>query len=106
MAGAVIRVWAGEKPAGELAGIYARRLRLVERRGTPQIGFADAVRTLTERGHEAIRIAAVDGADPPYHVQLFLNQTATKVIACLGVDQRWKAERSGQHPAPTPEQSV
>src|SRR5690242_3411559 len=49
MAGAAIRVWAVDTPAVEVAGIYARRLRLLERRGIPQIGFADAVRTLTER---------------------------------------------------------
>jgi hypothetical protein len=106
MAGAAIRVWASETPAVELAGIYARRLCLVERRGTAQVGFADAVRTLAGRGHASIRIGAVDVADPPYHFQLFLNQTATEVIACLGIDQGWKAERSGRHSTSTPEQSV
>jgi len=86
--------------------MYARRLRLAERSGAALIGFADAVRTLAERGHPSIRFGAVDVANPPHHFQLFFNQTATEVIACLGVDQSWKAERSGRRSTPIPEQSV
>jgi hypothetical protein len=87
IAGAVIRVWAGGTPAVELAGIHARRLRLVERNGTPEIGFADAVRTQGRPRSRVQQIGAVDVTDPPYHFQLFLNKTATSVIACLSVDQ-------------------
>jgi hypothetical protein len=91
-------VWAVDSPAVEVAGVYARRLRLLERRGIAHIAFAEAVRTLTERCHEVVRIGAVEVADPPYHFQLFLNQTATEVIACLGVAQAGKQK----DPAKTP----
>ncbi|GAA1553242.1 hypothetical protein GCM10009827_087420 [Dactylosporangium maewongense] len=89
-AGANIQVWEGSTPASELAAIYARRLRLVQRRGTSEVGFADAVQSLRARGDESILIGAVDVHDPPYHFQLFLNVSATRLIACLGVDQRWR----------------
>jgi hypothetical protein len=34
-----------------------------------------------------VRIGAVEVQHPAYHFQLFLNGSATVLIACLGVDQ-------------------
>ncbi|MEU0561275.1 hypothetical protein [Dactylosporangium sp. NPDC006015] len=89
-AGAVIRVWDGGTPASTLAAIYVRRLRLIHQRGTPEVGFAEAVQALRACGDELVRIGAVDVQHPSYHFQLFLNLSATVVIGCLGVDQGWK----------------
>ncbi|GAA0930903.1 hypothetical protein Vau01_125500 [Virgisporangium aurantiacum] len=88
-AGAAMQVWDEGVPASELARIYARRLRLTRRNGTPEMGFTDAVQALHAYGEERVRIGAVKAADPPYHFQLFLNESATSLIACLGVDQSW-----------------
>jgi hypothetical protein len=89
-AGANIQVWKGGTPAAAVAAIYARRLRLVQRKGTSEVGFAEAVQSLRACGDEPVLIGAVDIDDPPYHFQLFLNVSATRLVACLGVDQRWK----------------
>ena len=51
--------------------------------------ITQAVDELRSRGEDLVRIGAVDTDNPPYHFQLFLNEDATTVIACLGVDQSW-----------------
>lgn len=89
-AGALIRVWDTGTPASELATTYARRLRLVQRRGTPEVGFADAVRAPRAHGDRTVRLGAVELHDPPWHFQLFVDMSGTGLVACLGVDQRWK----------------
>ncbi|GAA1028881.1 hypothetical protein GCM10009557_15500 [Virgisporangium ochraceum] len=86
------RYWVDEDtvPASALATIYARRDRLTRRKGIQSLGFTEAVETLRSRGDDPICIGAVDTDDPPYHFQLFLDEGATTVVACLGVDQSWK----------------
>ncbi|GLL08773.1 hypothetical protein GCM10017581_105460 [Dactylosporangium matsuzakiense] len=55
-AGAIIRVSDGGTPASALAAMYTRRLRLIQRRGTPEIGFAEAVRALHACGEAGARV--------------------------------------------------
>jgi hypothetical protein len=85
------RFWVTEhtQTASPLVAIYARRDRQTRGRAIPTLGFARAVDDLRDRGDDLIRIGAVDTDDPPYHFQLFLNEDATLVVACLGVDQSW-----------------
>jgi hypothetical protein len=91
------RFWVTDstQPASELATTYARRERRIRQRGIPTLGFAEAVTALRDRGDGLVRLGAVDTDDPPYHFQLFINGDGTAMIACLGVDQAWKANRNG-----------
>jgi hypothetical protein len=86
------RFWATERtqPASALVALYARHDRPTRRRGIPTLGFTQAVDDLRARGDDPVRVGAVDIEDPPYHFQLFLNEDATAVVACLGVDQSRK----------------
>ena len=101
LAGAQFWVTDGTQPASTLVSLYARRDRRTRQRGIPTVGFADAVAELDARGDDLVRIGAVDEDEPPYHFQLFLDEHATTVVACLGVDQRWKAQRHATEPATT-----
>jgi hypothetical protein len=38
----------------------------------------------------------VDVDEPPFHFQLFLDEHAKAVVACLGVDQSWKLRGDGE----------
>jgi hypothetical protein len=91
LAGARFWIDDGEVPASRLATIYHRRDRLTRAKGIQSRGFTAAVEALQSHGEEPICIGAVDIDDPPYHFQLFLNANLTAVVACLGVDQRWRA---------------
>ena len=87
LAGASYVVWEPSQPAANLARIYAMRLATTQKNGTETIGFADAVDELRAHGDTPVRIGAVDIDEPPYHFQLFLDEHATAIVACLGVDQ-------------------
>jgi hypothetical protein len=52
-----------------------------------------AVDDLPASGDNLVRLCAVDTDDRPYHFQLFLNEDATAVVACLGVDESWNSRR-------------
>ncbi|MET7420888.1 hypothetical protein [Dactylosporangium sp. NPDC005555] len=69
--GADVRVWDEDTQVSALVEIYAWRLRLIQRRGTPEVGFAEAVQALRACSDEFVRIGAVDVQHPPYHFQLF-----------------------------------
>lgn len=62
------------------------------------VGFAEAVADLRARGGDLVRVGGVEIEDPPYQFQLYLNEHASAVVACLGVDQ----SRSPHGPAGTP----
>jgi hypothetical protein len=87
------RFWVDDLPypASALVKTYARREGSTQKRGIATLGFADAVAALRALSEQGVRIGAVDVDDPPYHYQLFLNEAGTAAIACLGVDQSWKA---------------
>ncbi len=88
LAGAEIEVPGGTVQADRIAAIYARRERHVRRAGIATVGFAAAVEVLTNLGSEPIRMGAVKVGDSSYHFQLFFDEAAAAVIACLGVQQR------------------
>jgi hypothetical protein len=96
LAGASFWVTDHTQTASIFAAIYARRDRHTRERGIETLGFTRAVDDLRACGEEPVCVGAVDLDDPPYHFQLFLNEDATAVVACLGVDQSWKTPR---HPA-------
>jgi len=86
------RFWVDERsrPASTLVPIYNRRDRLTKRQGILTVGFTSAVDQLRALEDGLARIGAVDQDEPPYHFQLFLNEAATAIVACIGVDQSWK----------------
>jgi hypothetical protein len=83
------RMWVSgdAQPASGLARIYQRRAGHTQRRGIPTLGFSAAVQALHEYGERPVRLGAVDIDDPPYHFQLFFEESLTSIVACLGVDQ-------------------
>jgi len=93
LAGARYSVTSQPGPASRLAEIYALREEGTHLRGVATIGFIETVNRLRDRDEEPVRVAAVDTDDPPYHFQLFLDEHATAVLACFGVDQSWNPNR-------------
>jgi hypothetical protein len=81
-------VYAERMAAEQLANSYARRMRAMERAGTPTVGFPEAVEALRAHAPGDVVIGSVTVDEPPIHFQLFLTATADTLVACLGVDQR------------------
>ena len=94
-AGAEFVIWDGTAETSALASIYARRERHTRRIGLPTLGFPEAVTRLRDHREPRLTLGQVRAEDPPFHFQLFLDQAATEVIACPGVD-RDPAHRTGR----------
>jgi hypothetical protein len=87
-AGADYVVWDDTVPADQLARSYSRRAQHMAKIGTPMLGGDDAIAQLQFAGGRPLRIGEAKVEDPPTHFQLFLTADATRVVACLGIDQR------------------
>ncbi len=87
-AGADYVVWDDTVPADQLARSYSRRAQHMAKIGTPMLGGDDAIARLQISGDRPLRIGEAKVEDPPTHFQLFLTADATRVVACLGIDQR------------------
>ena len=87
-AGADYIVWDDTVPADQLARSYSRRAQHMAKIGTPMLGGDDAIARLQISGDRPLRIGEAKVEDPPTHFQLFLSADATRVVACLGIDQR------------------
>ncbi|MEV0127105.1 hypothetical protein AB0H83_01370 [Dactylosporangium sp. NPDC050688] len=87
-AGADYVVWDDTVPADALARSYSRRTQHMAKIGTPMLGGDDAVASLRVSGDQPLRIGEAKVEDPPTHFQLFLTADASRVVACLGIDQR------------------
>ncbi|WP_327122099.1 hypothetical protein OG206_32250 [Streptomyces sp. NBC_01341] len=75
----------GPTPADHLARIYRRRLRLTQKRGQPTLALAATVDLLFQAAEEPLRIGRINAADTSWTFMLFLNASATAVLACTGV---------------------
>src|SRR4051794_2957232 len=87
-AGADYVVWDDTVPADQLARTYSLRTRHMAKIGTPMLGSEDTIARLQIAGARPLRIGEAKVEDPPTHFQLFLSADATRVVACLGIDQR------------------
>jgi hypothetical protein len=87
-AGAEYVVWDHTLPADQLARSYTRRARHMERIGNPMLGGAEAIDVLATAGDRPLRVGEAKIENPPTHFQLFLSADASRVVACIGIDQR------------------
>ncbi|MFI6154582.1 hypothetical protein ACIBCA_18060 [Kitasatospora sp. NPDC051170] len=85
LTGGAFVVWDGLVPAYRVAGTYRARLGITRRRGQPTLALAETVEILGSAGDELLRIGRIDAADRPWTFMLFLDATATTVLACAGV---------------------
>jgi len=87
-AGAEYVVWDHCVPADQLARSYARRAQHMAKIGNPMLGGPEAIEQLETSGERPLRIGEAKTEDPPTHFQLFLTADASRIVACLGIDQR------------------
>jgi hypothetical protein len=87
-AGAEYVVWDHVLPADQLARSYLRRAQHMARIGNPMLGSAEAIDVLQTAGDRPLRVGEAKTENPPTHFQLFLTADATRVLACIGIDQR------------------
>jgi hypothetical protein len=83
-AGADFVVWDGLTPANQHAGVFRRRMRHSLKRGRTIDGLADSVDILRRAGEEPLRTGSIDAVDRSSWFLIFLNSTATVVVACFG----------------------
>ncbi|MFI7135683.1 hypothetical protein ACIBQ1_59255 [Nonomuraea sp. NPDC050153] len=77
-----------------LTKTYQRRARHTRRMGIPSLGFDEAVAQLDTCGLQSLILGVVKSAESAHHFQLFLSPDASRVVACLCVDNQW--ERSSR----------
>ncbi|MEV5477371.1 hypothetical protein AB0L66_34240 [Streptomyces sp. NPDC052207] len=85
IAGGTFIIWDGLVPAAHLAHIYRARLRITQKRGQPTLALAATLDILSHAADEPLRVGRIDAADTSWAFMLFLNATATAVLACTGV---------------------
>lgn len=83
-AGGAFSVGDGLVPAGRHAGVFARRLRGAARRGRTVGGLAASVDILRQVGEERVLTGLIDSVDGSSAFTVFLNSSATEVLACAG----------------------
>ncbi|WAZ26703.1 hypothetical protein STRCI_008319 [Streptomyces cinnabarinus] len=82
--GADFVVWDGLVPANRHAGVFRRRMHHSLKRGHTIDGLADSVDILLRAGQEPLRTGSIETADRSSWFLIFLNSTATAVVACCG----------------------
>jgi hypothetical protein len=85
IAGGTFTVWDGLVPADRVAHTYRTRLRITLKRGQSTLALGATVDLLFQAGEEPLRVGRIDAADMSWTFMLFLNATATAVLACTGV---------------------
>ncbi|MFG2174420.1 hypothetical protein ACGFMO_24185 [Streptomyces niveus] len=84
IAGGDFVVWEGLVPANRHAGVFRGRMRHSLKRGHTIDGLADSVDILKRAGEEPLRTGSIDAVDKSSVFTIFLNSTATVVVACCG----------------------
>ncbi|WP_031487596.1 hypothetical protein [Streptomyces bicolor] len=84
IAGGDFVVWEGLVPANRHAGVFRRRMLHALRRDHTIDGLADSVDILKRAGEEPLRTGCIDAVDKSSRFTIFLNSTATEVVACFG----------------------
>lgn len=84
VAGGSFDVGDGLVPASRHAGVFAIRIRTAARRGHTVKGLAESVEILRQAGEERVRSGLIDSVDKLSVFTIFLNSSATEVLACAG----------------------
>ncbi|MGV9356298.1 hypothetical protein [Streptomyces misionensis] len=84
IAGADFVIWDGLVPADQLAGVFRGRMHHSSKRGHTIDGLIESVDTLKRAGEEPLRTGSIDAMDTSSWFTIFLNSTATAVVACCG----------------------
>jgi hypothetical protein len=84
IAGADFVVWDGLVPANRHAGVFPGRMHHSLKRGHTINGLADSVDILVRAREEPLRTGSIDTVDRSSWFTIFLNSTATVVVACCG----------------------
>lgn len=84
IAGADFVVWDDLVPANRHAGVYRNRMHHSLKRGHTIDGLADRVDILLRAGEEPLRTGSIDAVDRSSRFTIFLNSTATVIVACCG----------------------
>jgi hypothetical protein len=84
IAGGDFVVWDGLVPANRHAGVFRGRMRSALRHGHTVDGLAESVDILKRAGEELLRTGYIDAVDKSSVFTIFLNSTATVVVACFG----------------------
>lgn len=101
IAGADFVVWDGLVPANRHAGVFRSRMHHSLKRGHTIDGLADSVDILLRAGEEPLRTGSIDAVDRSSWFTIFLNSTATVVVACCG-GRRPTTMESTDPPSPAP----
>lgn len=84
VAGGSFDVSDGLVPASRHAGVFRLRIRSAARRGHTIGGLAASVDILSQYGEELVRTGFIYSVDRSSVFTLFLNSSATEVLACAG----------------------
>ncbi|MFB7411409.1 hypothetical protein ACFCZ2_29945 [Streptomyces sp. NPDC056202] len=84
VAGGAFDVFDSLIPASRHAGVFAIRIRTAARRGHTVEGLAASVEILRQAGEELVRTGLIYSVDRSSVFTLFLNSSATEVLACAG----------------------
>ncbi|NEA58071.1 hypothetical protein G3I60_28915 [Streptomyces sp. SID13666] len=87
LAGGSFEIYDGPAPANRHAGVYGIRLRRMQRRSRMTLALDEAVDILRCAGDQPVRVGLIMPADRTWTFMLFLNATATAVLACAGVER-------------------
>lgn len=99
IAGGVFVVWDGLVPADRHAGVCGIRMRTAARRGHTVEGLAATVDILRQAGEELLRTGSIDSVDMSAVFTIFLNSSATEVLACAGGPRRDPLQMPADVPA-------
>ncbi|MEV6683213.1 hypothetical protein AB0N09_41125 [Streptomyces erythrochromogenes] len=83
-AGGAFDIGDGLVPASRHAGVFAIRIRTAARRGHTVEGLAASVDILRQTGEERVRTGSIRSVDRSSVFTIFLNSSATDVLACAG----------------------
>ncbi|MFF3968047.1 hypothetical protein ACFYZI_41670 [Streptomyces griseorubiginosus] len=95
IAGADFVVWDGLVAANRHAGVFRGRMHHSLKRGHTIDGLADSVDILQRAGEEPLRTGSIDAVDRSSWFTIFLNSTATAVVACCGGSRPTTMESAG-----------
>ncbi|MFJ3922649.1 hypothetical protein [Streptomyces sp. NPDC090022] len=85
--GATFHTWATAAPAGQHAGVFARRLRRMRLHGVEPLGLEQMVQLLREHDRP-VRGGMIDTVDQKWSFLFYFTEDRSALVACARL-QRW-----------------